>query len=378
MESQEMWRRMTGHPMSGWRFAESGALPAGPASGRLLWCGIGGSLLPAEALVQALAGEPFRRRWRPLASPEPTDLRLAPDDQLVFASKSGRTLELWTWIGRLRAQGGWGRWDRAPIAITQDDANPLAQLARAEGWTILPIPESVGGRYSAFTAIGALPLHWAGLDAGRFLAGGREVVAQTEQGRGPWGTRVWEMVGVLSEGFLRGTDQWVLFPYAAQLETVGAWWVQLMAESLGKQAKDGSRRGFTPIRAVGPHDQHAQLQRWLEGPRNLGVVFVTADHGRVVEPSEPPPQSPFQGLARWGGADILHAQAEGTREALAAAGVPVAHWHLEALDEAALGAFLMAWQLVIGLCGVALEVDPFDQPGVESGKRLTMQKLGLS
>ncbi|WP_306590882.1 hypothetical protein [Geothrix sp. 21YS21S-4] len=369
---------MVSHPMSGWRAVQDMDLPPSLGPGRLLWCGIGGSLLPADALIQALAGASLRHRWQPLASPEPNGLRLEPEDQLVFASKSGRTLELWTWIGRLRAQAAWGKGRHAPIAITQDDANPLAQLARAEGWRILPILEQVGGRYSAFTAIGTLPLHWAGLDASRFLAGAREVVAQTEAQRGPWGARVWEMVRAFRAGFLRGTDQWVLLPYATRLETVGAWWVQLVAESLGKQAQDGSRRGLTPIRAIGPQDQHAQLQRWLDGPRNVGVVLVTTGHDHTAEPSDPPSQCPFPGLGRWGGPDILRAQAEGTREALEGAGISVVHWHLDALDEGSLGAFLMAWQLVVGLSGAALEVDPFDQPAVESGKRRTLQKLGIS
>ncbi|WP_257313311.1 hypothetical protein [Geothrix fuzhouensis] len=378
MESRDLWQRMVGHPMSGWRSAEDVALPPSQAPGRLLWCGIGGSMLPAEALIQAFPGASQRLRWQPLASPEGNGLRLEPEDQLVFASKSGRTLELWTWIGRLRAQTGWGHWQQPPVAITQDDQNPLAQLARAEGWTLLPIPETVGGRFSAFTAIGTLPLHWAGLETARFLSAAREVVAQTEQQSGPWGTRVWEMVATLNEGFLRGTDQWVLMPYATRLETVGAWWVQLVAESLGKQAADGSRRGFTPIRAIGPQDQHAQLQRWLDGPRNVGVVMVTVGHDHVAEPSDPPSQCPFPGLGRWGGEDIVRAEAEGTREALEKAGIPVVHWHLDPLDEASLGAFLMTWQLVVGLCGMALEVDPFDQPAVESGKRRTLLKLGIS
>lgn len=378
MDSRELWQRMVGHPMSGWLTADKGTLFPALAPGRLAWCGIGGSLLPSDALIHALAGASLRHRWQPLASPECNDFRLAAEDQLVFASKSGRTLELWTWIGRLRAQPGWGRWRRPPVAITQDDQNPLARLARAEGWPLLPIPERVGGRYSAFTAIGALPLHWAGLDAERFLAGAREVVAQAEQQAGPWGQRVWEMVRAFHEGFLRGTDQWVLLPYATRLETVGAWWVQLVAESLGKQAPDGSRRGLTPIRAIGPQDQHAQLQRWLDGPRNVGVVLVTVGDDQAAEPSDPPEQCPFPGLERWGGGDILRAQAEGTREALEGAGISVMHWHLSALDEASLGAFLMAWQLVVGLCGMALEVDPFDQPAVESGKRRTLLKLGIS
>ncbi|HET6330522.1 MAG TPA: hypothetical protein VFF76_07005 [Holophagaceae bacterium] len=372
-----LWTALTQHPLSGWMRPGLAPDVAIEGASRLLWCGIGGSWLPSEALVAALGGE-AATRWVPLVSPEPMELELRPDDQLVFASKSGRTLELWTWIGRLRKMPGWGQWRKAPLVITQDDGNPLAAWARREGFRILPFPVDVGGRFSAFTAIGTLPLRWMGRDGDAFLEGAREALAQAERGEGEWGTRVWEMVRAFHQGFLSGVDQWVLLPYALRMEACGAWWVQLVAESLGKLAQDGVRRGLMPVRAVGPQDQHAQLQRWLDGPRNVGVVLVTANGTAPVDPSDPPPECPFRGLGRWNGAQILSAQAEGTREALESAGVPVRHWHLEALDERGLGAFLMAWQLIVGLTGFALEIDPFDQPAVEAGKRRTLVRLGLA
>lgn len=375
---RRLWEDLLSHPMSVWREPADLQSPELGRAGRLLWCGIGGSLLPADALVHALANPFAISRFVPLASPAPMDLQLDPSDQLVFASKSGRTLELWTWIGRLRALPGWGRWRHAPLVVTQDDENPLARWARAEGWRILPIPERVGGRYSAFTAIGTLPLQWLGLDAQAFLAGAKLAGDQAISGEGVWGERIWRMVSTLSDGYRRGVDQWVLLPYANPLELVGAWWVQLVAESLGKVGRDGmSRRGLTPIRAIGPQDQHAQLQRWLEGPRNVGVVMVTLGDGGAKERTDPPSECPFKDLGSWRGAEILRAQAEGTQEALEAAGVPVLRWHLDHLDEATLGAFLMSWQLVVGLAGMALELDPFDQPAVEAGKRRTLQKLGM-
>src|SRR6185312_8115423 len=108
-----LWTALTRHPLSGWmRPAPAPAVNLEGAS-RLLWCGIGGSWLPWEALVAALGGD--ATRWVPLVSPEPMELELRTDDQLVFASKSGRTLELWTWIGRLRKLPGWGGWREAPI-----------------------------------------------------------------------------------------------------------------------------------------------------------------------------------------------------------------------------------------------------------------------
>ena len=377
MDIRPNWHAIKSHPMGGWLNVAEPALPTLDPAQRLLWCGIGGSLLPSETLVRAFGDDRAYRNWAPLASPEPApDFRLQPGDQLVFASKSGKTLELWTWISRLRALPGFGNL-AAPILITQDDANPLATWGRTEGCRILPIPVDVGGRFSAFTPIGTLPLAWMGRDASAFLQGGREVIAQVEAGRGPWRDRIAATVDLLLDAYLRGISEWVLMPYAMRLDSLSAWWVQLIAESLGKVAKDGTRRGFTPIRAVGPVDQHSQLQRWMAGPRNLGVIVMTVDGTHAPERLDPPPGSPYPGLAGLQGAEIIRAQAEGTAEALEAAGVPVLRWSMPALSEQELGAFMMAWQVIVGLLGSALELDPFDQPEVEDGKKRTFKRLGL-
>jgi glucose-6-phosphate isomerase len=378
MDRAALWSALEAHPTTGWRAPRSVALPPVPPSCRLLWCGIGGSLLPAETLLRALGDAGARSRWTPLASPEPLALDLRPDDQVVFASKSGRTLELWTWIARLRGLPGWRALARRPLVITQDDDNPLARFARAEGWTLLPIPVDVGGRYSAFTPVGTLPLAWMGLDDEAFLQGGRDVVAQVKGGHGLWNDRVWELVEALHREYLHGIDVWVLLPYHLRLEALTAWWVQLVAESLGKVAKDGTRRGIVPLRAVGPIDQHSQLQLWMEGPRRLGVAALTVKTQAAPERMDVPEACPYPGLSELQGADILAAQAEGTLEALREAGLPVLRWDLEAPTPRSLGELMMAWQLAVGLTGFALELDPFDQPGVEDGKRRTFRRLGLA
>jgi glucose-6-phosphate isomerase len=124
-------------------------------------------------------------------------------------------------------------------------------------------------------------------------------------------------------------------------------------------------------------DQHSQLQRWMAGPRNLGVIVMTVDGPAMPERLDPPAGSPYPGLANLQGADILQAQAEGTAGALEAAGVPVLRWSMPTLSERELGAFMMAWQAIIGLLGIALDLDPFDQPEVEDGKKRTFKQLGL-
>ena len=378
MDIRAHWHAVETHPMGGWTKVAEPDLPSLDPAKRLLWCGIGGSLLPSETLVRAFGNEPASRNWVPLASPEPVPtFRLQPGDQLAFASKSGKTLELWTWLARLRALPGYQDL-AAPVLITQDDANPLATWGRANGCRILPIPVEVGGRFSAFTPIGTLPLAWMGRDAAAFLRGGREVLAQLDADTGPCRDRVAATVALLLDAQQRGITEWVLMPYAMRLDNLSAWWVQLIAESLGKVAKDGTRKGFTPIRAVGPVDQHSQLQRWMAGPRNLGVIVVTVDGMPAPEKLDPPPGSPYPGLAGLQGADILRAQAEGTSEALEAAGVPVLRWSMPSLSEQEVGAFMMAWQAITGILGFALGVDPFDQPEVEDGKKRTFKRLGLA
>ncbi len=401
MNKAQLWSALRAHPLSGWMNPADQDLPDLREHSRLLWAGIGGSVLPSQTIVRALGSTSARQAFVPLQSPEPMALHLESTDQVVLASKSGNTLELWTWIGRLRSLGGLDQLVHPPLVITQPDGNPLHRFAQAQGHPVIDFPNTVGGRFSAFTAIGTLPLDWLGGDARAFLAGGREAVRQAEAGakghraklgpegaaqdgpreaeagEGVWGTRVWEAVEVLLQGYLQGVHAWAHLPYVQRLDRLGAWWVQLVAESLGKTAPDGTRRGLDPIRGQGPMDQHAQLQRWLGGPRKIGVFMLTLQGSKAPERLDLPPQCPYAGLDRWRGTEILQAQAEGTLEALQAAGVPTLHWHLERLDEATLGAYLMSWQLIVGLLGMALEIDPFDQPEVELGKKRTMGKLGL-
>lgn len=364
------------HPMSGWLDPQLGELPDLRNAERLVWCGIGGSLLPTRAIVAAFASREECERFVPLGSSEPNGFRLEPSDQLVFASKSGKTLELWTWISRLSADPTFARLERKPIVVTQDDANPLARWARARGFAIVPIPVSVGGRFSAFTGIGTLPLAWLGRDAAAYVDGARAVASALETGSHPWIARVDELGRTWLEKSSIGVSEWVFLPYLQRLSLVGDFWVQLVAESLGKQSADGTRHGFTPLRAVGPDDQHAQLQRWMAGPKNLGVVILSSDRSET-DTLAPPEECPFVGLERLSGAEIVSAQAHGTFDALCAAGVPSLYWSVDSISERSIGELLMALHVLVGLTGMAMGIDPFDQPAVEDGKQRTLRRLSL-
>ena len=115
MNREILWKALESHAMAGWRSPRTLDLPSIPAASRLLWCGIGGSLLPSETLVRALGSPEAQARWTPLASPEPSDLQLRKDDQIVFASKSGKTLELWTWIAQATSKRDGLSWTNLEI-----------------------------------------------------------------------------------------------------------------------------------------------------------------------------------------------------------------------------------------------------------------------
>jgi glucose-6-phosphate isomerase len=163
-----------------------------------------------------------------------------------------------------------------------------------------------------------------------------------------------------------------MLPYADRLSRFAAWYVQLWGESLGKNGE-----GTTPVAALGPVDQHSQLQLYLDGtPQHLITVIREACAGRG--PRMAPDLAKVAGidyLAGHAAGDLVAAQQRAIPEALMAQGRPVRIIDLDTLDERALGALMMHFMLETILAAHLLGVDPFDQPAVESGKILTRRYL---
>jgi glucose-6-phosphate isomerase len=164
----------------------------------------------------------------------------------------------------------------------------------------------------------------------------------------------------------------VLMAYADRLERFTRWYVQLWAESLGK---DG--HGSTPVAAIGPVDQHSQLQLYIGGPRDKLVTVITADNAgqgpQVDAAMAKTAHEPGFGGKYIG--DLVAAQGRATAETLARNGVPVRTIHLPRLDEEALGELLMHFMLETIVAARLLGVDAFDQPAVEEGKLLAKTYL---
>ncbi|MPZ37040.1 MAG: glucose-6-phosphate isomerase [Rhizobiales bacterium] len=227
----------------------------------------------------------------------------------------------------------------------------------------------VGGRFSVLTNVGLLPAAAAGLDIDAIRGGAAEALKPVLEKRTP--AEVPAAVGAALSVAV-GKPIAVMMAYADRLERFTRWYVQLWAESLGKNGK-----GTTPIAARGPVDQHSQLQLFIAGPRDKLFTIITtgtAGRGPRIEPD----------LARLAGepdfagktmGDLVAAQGRATAETLAKNGCPVRTIHIEQLDETSLGALLMHFMLETIIAAHLLGVDPFDQPAVEEGKILAKQYL---
>ncbi|WP_366556357.1 glucose-6-phosphate isomerase [Aquibaculum sediminis] len=258
--------------------------------------------------------------------------------------------------------------------ITEPKDSPLAALA--ERWRLPRLDHDlgVGGRFSVLSVVGLLPALLAGLDAAAFREGAAAVLdrALGSEGCDLASPAAGAALAVLAAE--RGYSQSVLMPYVDRLADFGLWYRQLWAESLGKHGK-----GTTPIRALGPVDQHSQLQLYLQGPADKLFTLIrleTEGEGPRVAPQVvDDPRLEYLAGRRMG--DLLDAMARATAETLIRNGKPTRTLVLERLDEEVLGGLFMHFMLETILAAELLGVDAYDQPAVEEGKVLARDYLAV-
>lgn len=309
-----------------------------------------------------------------------SDLDLART-RFVVTSKSGGTTETLTQaIVTLQAVRDAGLAKRIPelfLGITEParpgKPNGLRELFESLGIPLLEHHEGIGGRFSCLTNVGLMPAMARGLDARAIRSGAHDVVKAMLEAKHPKDCA--PAIGAATALALqkeKGIHTLVMMPYVDRLARFSHWYVQLWAESIGKNGE-----GTSPIAALGPLDQHSQLQLFMDGPREhyLTVVRVaSAGTGPLIdEDYAAKARLPFMGGRRVG--DVVAAQAQAITEALAEAGRPVRTIDLPSLDERNVGALLMHFMLETIFAGKMLGIDPFDQPAVELAKVLTKRHL---
>jgi glucose-6-phosphate isomerase len=301
--------------------------------------------------------------------------------RFVAISKSGGTAEtLMQTIAALHAVTAEGLGQRIPdifLGLTEPakpgKGNGLRDLLGHHRVPMLDHHTGVGGRFSALTNVGLLPAAMLGLDikamregAGLALA---PVLAKKKAAEVPAALGAALSVALAES---KGKSISVLMAYCDRLERFTHWYVQLWAESLGKDGK-----GTTPLAALGPVDQHSQVQLFIAGPRDKLFTIVSVG-AKGQGPRMDAELAKLAGEPDFAGktiGDLVAAEGHATAETLAKNGCPVRTLHLDRLDEETLGELMMHFMLETIVVAHLLGIDAFDQPAVEEGKVLAKAYL---
>lgn len=295
---------------------------------------------------------------------------------LIGVSKSGSTAEtmsqfLW-FRSKLTEQNGAAP-DQDTLVITDPKSGVFRAYANAIGCRSLEIPPTVGGRYSVLTPCGLVTAAALGADIDELIAGAaamKHYLMNVPTDEDP------AVHLALLHHFheVNGRPMAVLMPYANRLETFAEWFAQLWGESLGKEGL-----GTTPVRVLGAIDQHSQVQLYTAGPDDKFFTLIDAGprSGEIVLPDIA--DESLKSLSYLSGrkmGQMLSYEAMSTAAALIKAGRPVCWIELEKIDARTIGSLVFFYEYLTALTGGIMMIDPFDQPGVEQGKKYTYGMMG--
>lgn len=257
-------------------------------------------------------------------------------------------------------------------ATTDKKKGALKDLATKEGYESFIVPDDIGGRFSVISAVGLLPLAAAGIDIDEFMEGFAD-------GRNKYTNRDFENNDAIKYAAIRnmlyenGKDIEVLVNYEAKLKYIAEWWKQLFAESEGKDGK-----GIFPVSVNNTTDLHSLGQMIQEGKRNLFETVIEIENPlsdiEIKEDSEN-----LDGLNYLAGKSVnyVNKQAmEGTTIAHVKGDVPNLRIIVDKIDARSIAELFYFLEIAVGVGGYMLEVNPFNQPGVEEYKSQMFKLLG--
>ncbi|MDR0454661.1 MAG: glucose-6-phosphate isomerase [Deferribacteraceae bacterium] len=358
----------------------------------LIVIGIGGSALGFEAIANAMLPHgynslsftdrrSFPRYWL-LDNADPSLVNSVlkycnqEDTFAIVISKSGSTVEtavnfalVYEWF-KLKTDD----MKKHFLVITDPEKGTLRDFANEKGVRSLPLPDNVGGRFSVLSPVGLLPVAILGIDIDKILGGAAKIVESD-----------WKQFLTMAAIYMHFMDQkramTALMPYSSRLIKFAEWFCQLWGESLGKYISDNgniTNFGNTPLRLTGSVDQHSQLQLLREGPDDKFLTFIGLVSHECDKMLKGDMHSAYSYLTDFKMGDILNSELKATEAAIATLGRPSMKLELTLLDEDGLGQLFMIFQYVVAIIGLANDINPFDQPGVEEGKDFTYGLMGRS
>jgi len=300
-------------------------------------------------------------------------------------SKSGETAEtaaqFMTCRERLVDALGEKKHAEHVVAITDPEKGTMRRICDEAGYATLPVPEGVGGRFSVLSPVGLFSAAMCGIDIEGLLDGAAamdERCSKQSLAENPAALLATILVRLGRE---HAKPNHVLMPYSHGLYLMADWYRQLWAESLGKRLDSSGRdiyAGFTPIKAMGATDQHSQVQLYREGPNDKVIGFVevgdfgdgdvTIPEGLKIEALE---YLEGQTLG-----SLLNAEKRATEYALVESHRPNYTIHMDRVDAHHVGEFIQMWQVATAYAGLMLDIDAYNQPAVETGKKATFGLMG--
>lgn len=266
------------------------------------------------------------------------------------------------------------------IATTDAQKGNLVKIAQAENLTTFIVPDGVGGRFSELCPVGLLAAAVCGIDIRELLAGAAymdELCAVRDVRKNP----AYLLAALQCIAMRRGCNISVLMPYADSLKYMADWYAQLWAESLGKRVSRNGEAvyaGQTPVKALGVTDQHSQVQLYTEGPFDKVLTFLGVDRYRTVTEipqgyADIPDVSFLCGHTQ---NELIKAEQSATEYAVMKSGHLSHTITLPEVNAFTVGELLYLFEVMTAFAGELLDIDAFDQPGVEEGKNATYALLG--
>jgi glucose-6-phosphate isomerase len=266
------------------------------------------------------------------------------------------------------------------IATTSMSKGNLIKIAKNEGFKTFYIPDGVGGRFSELCPVGLLPAAVVGVDIKKMLEGAKymdKICNSKELFKNPALTSA--LFQFLS--MRKGKNISVMMPYADSLKYIADWYCQLWGESLGKAVDlDGKKvyEGQTPVKALGVTDQHSQVQLYREGPFDKVITIIGVENFRsdVLIPNgcEDIPDVNF--LSGHTMSKLINTEREATEYALSTAERLNYTILLPEVNAFTIGELLYMFEMQTAYTGAMLNIDTFNQPGVEGGKNATYALFG--
>lgn len=359
--------------------------------------GIGGSNLGAKAVYDALCGSIFtkERKVSLIFLDTVTSTALShiedllntkihyPEEVLInVISKSGATTEsianfemIYAMLTkRFSETDGRGR-VHSRIVVTTDHASKLWELGEKKNIALLPIPKTIGGRFSVFSAVGLFPLALAGIDIHALVLGAHDVTVSclTKE------NHALRFAEDIYRAKKHGASILNFFFFNPELESLGKWARQLYGESLGKEFDKSGKEvhaGITPIVSIGSTDLHSMAQLYLGGPRDKMTLFMyVPERSRLKIPKEGLFLDLSPTVSGKSVESIMHAIYMGTVTAYNVRRLPYCEAFLPAISPYSLGMFLQWHMIAVMYLGEMWHLNTFDQPNVEDYKKVTKELL---